>query len=61
MMPDGTRLATGAILAINPVYMTLLDNVLQVGLSIGGGVIIVLTIRKLLLEIKIRKRDLAQD
>ena len=58
LLPDGTRIAAGAILAANSAWMDYFGAVWQFGLSLGGGLIIALTIYKLYLEIKIKKKSL---
>ena len=57
-MPDGTRIATGTVLAVNPVWMDVFNTYWQLALSLGGGLIIALTIYKLILEIKLKRKDL---
>lgn len=58
MLPDGTRIAAGTVLAVNPIWMDVFNTYWQLALSIGGGVIIALTIYKLVLEIRIKRQDL---
>ena len=58
MLPDGTRIAAGTVLAVNPVWMDVFNTAWQLALSLGGGVIIALTIYKLVLEIRLKRKDL---
>lgn len=60
MGPDAGRLLAGSAMLSNPFWMETFTLLWQGILSFGGGVIVCMSIYKLYLEIKIRRRTLSK-
>ena len=57
---DAISLGIGGGAVLNPIYLNYLETLWQAGIALGGAVIIYLTIRNKLLDMKIKKLQIEE-